>query len=109
MKKLLILMLSLSLLLCACAPVNAQPETVPPTETAATVPETPIPETTAVPTTLPMDEPTETLPEPEDGDFVRVIDYVPSISQELMYATDRNFTGQVIYDFTDAYLRYGTV
>ena len=26
-----------------------------------------------------------------------------------MYATDRNFTGQVIYDFSDAYLRYGTV
>ncbi len=26
-----------------------------------------------------------------------------------MYATDNNFTGVRIYDFTDAYLRYGTV
>lgn len=28
---------------------------------------------------------------------------------DLRYATDNNFTGQVIYDFTDVYLRYGTV
>lgn len=26
-----------------------------------------------------------------------------------MYATENNFTGVRIYDFTDAYLRYGTV
>ena len=28
---------------------------------------------------------------------------------DLKYATDDNFTGQVIYDFSDAWLRYGTV
>ena len=48
-------------------------------------------------------------PEPADSDFVRVLDYIPTARQELFYATDRNFTGQVIYDFQDAYLRYGTV
>lgn len=47
--------------------------------------------------------------EPSDSDFVRVLDYIPTARQELPYATDKNFTGQVIYDFEDAYLRYGTV
>ena len=106
MKKVLFLILALSILLCACTPSSTQPETAPVAETAAP---TAVPETTTVPTTLPADKPTETLPEPDDADFVRVIDYLPSVSQELMYATDRNFTGQIIYDFTDAYLRYGTV
>ena len=41
--------------------------------------------------------------EPEDDE------YVLDIYVELMYATDNNFTGVRIYDFTDAYLRYGTV
>lgn len=49
------------------------------------------------------------LPEPEDTDLVRVIDYIPGIRQELAYASVNNFSGQRIYDFTDAYLRYGTV
>ena len=102
MKKALILILALSLLLAACTPVSTQPETAPAVETTVL-------ETTAAPTTLPVDEPTEILPEPEDADFVRVMAYLPSVFQELMYATDRNFTGQAIYDFTDAYLRYGTV
>ena len=35
--------------------------------------------------------------------------YIPDIYVELMYATENNFTGVRIYDFTDAYLRYGTV
>lgn len=55
-------------------------------------------------------EPTERqLEEPQEDAFVRVLDYLPEASQELMYATDQNFTGQRIYDFTEAYLRYGTV
>lgn len=58
-----------------------------------------------VPTTV------ETVPpsEPDDGEFVKIADYIPSAGQELFYATDRNFTGQMIYSFEDAYLRYGTV
>lgn len=59
-----------------------------------------IPETTA---------PTMPLPPESEDTFVRVLDYIPTASQELMYATQDNFTGQVIYDFEDAYLRWGTV
>lgn len=51
----------------------------------------------------------DALPEPDANDYVRVLDYIPDIVVDLKYATADNFTGQVIYDFTDAYLRYGTV
>lgn len=47
--------------------------------------------------------------EPIDEDLVLVRDYISDIYIELKYAESENFTGQVIYDFTDAYLRYGTV
>lgn len=47
--------------------------------------------------------------EPEDDEYVLVNKYIPDIYVELIYATDNNFTGVRIYDFTDAYLRYGTV
>lgn len=52
-------------------------------------------------------EVTESIPAPED--FVRVADWIPDIYTDLRYAADNNFTGQTIYDFSDAYLRYGTV
>ncbi len=42
-------------------------------------------------------------------DFVRVKDFIEDIEVELKYATEDNFTGQVIYDFSEGYLRYGTV
>ena len=51
----------------------------------------------------------EQLPEPADTDFVKITDYIPDIVVDLKYATTDNFTGTVIYDFKDAYLRYGTV
>lgn len=55
-------------------------------------------------------ETTETvLTEPDDHTFVRILDYIPTACQELPYATEENFTGKIIYDFQDAYLRYGTV
>lgn len=47
--------------------------------------------------------------EPENDEYVLVKKYIPDIYVELMYATENNFTGVRIYDFTDAYLRYGTV
>lgn len=47
--------------------------------------------------------------EPEDDEYVLVKKYMPDIYVELMYETENNFTGVRIYDFTDAYLRYGTV
>ena len=49
------------------------------------------------------------LPEANDEDFVRVKAYIPDIFVELRYSTENNFTGQKIYDFSDVWLRYGTV
>jgi len=48
-------------------------------------------------------------PEPSSDTLVRVQDYIPEIRQALAYADTNNFTRQRIYDFSDAYLRYGTV
>lgn len=44
-----------------------------------------------------------------DDQMVDVLDWIPSVYVELMYATSDNFTGESIYDFSSAYLRYGTV
>lgn len=46
---------------------------------------------------------------PEDDEFVRVSDHIPGLVVDLKYSTTQNFTGQTIYGFSDAYLRYGTV
>lgn len=46
---------------------------------------------------------------PDDDDLVRVLDYIPTLYVDLKYAAADNFTGTVIYDYSDAYLRYGTV
>ncbi len=51
----------------------------------------------------------EVIPEPEDDEMVLIKDYIPEIIIELRYATSNNFTGEVIYESSDAYLRYGTV
>lgn len=88
--------LLLSLLLGGCGVTE---RTQPTVSTTAAVIQT-IPQATTPP---------ETCPEPEDEAFVLVREYVPGLWQELRYAAKNNFTGQVIYDFTDAYLRYGTV
>ena len=45
----------------------------------------------------------------KDSDFVNVKDYISNIYVELKYNTKDNFTGQKIYNFSEAYLRYGTV
>lgn len=44
----------------------------------------------------------------ENGTFVRVRDFIPDIFVELKYATADNFTGHVIYNFTEAWLRRST-
>lgn len=51
----------------------------------------------------------EDMPKREPGDFVKVRDYIPDIVVDLKYATVSNFTGAVVYDFTEVYLRYSTV
>ena len=99
----LLLILAFCLLLCACK----KEETTMETTTAPNAPVQALPTETLPPET---ETPPETaVPEPAPEDFVRVLDYIPDMYQELRYAADRNFTGQVIYDFSDAYLRYGTV
>ena len=65
------------------------------------------PETDGAKTPEPENAP-PTAP-PADDELVRVLDYIPSVYVELKYATEDNFTGTVVYDFADAYLRYGTV
>lgn len=101
----------LAVLLLAWALSGCARETVLPEDAApAPAPETegPLPELPAEPEDPP--EP-ETLPDPpgDPADFVRVVDYLPDIQVDLRYAGEDNFTGQAIYGFTDAYLRYGTV
>ena len=87
-----------SLLLAGCAGVEPEPER----EEAAS----PVEEQQQEPAPEPAPE---LVPEPENEAFVRVRDYIPKITVDLRYATADNFTGQVIYTFSDAYLRYGTV
>lgn len=67
------------------------------------------PEHSPEPEPEPSFTPEPAPPEVPDEEFVRVLDYIPSVYTELKYATADNFTGSVIYDFTEAYLRYGTV
>lgn len=71
-------------------PTGGQPETEPPQESTQT-------------------PPVILQPEPQDGDFVKVTTYIPDLVVELRYSTDNNFTGQQIYGFDQAWLRYGTV
>lgn len=96
-------LLCLTVLLCACHTSTLQ--TTVPTQTA--------PPSTAAPTQAPPPStavpPQTTVPEPADDELVAVADYIPDIAVELRYAGTDNFTGQVIYDFQEAYLRYGTV
>lgn len=49
------------------------------------------------------------LTDPQITDFVNVTWYIPDIYIELKYAGNDNFTQETIYNFQDAYLRYGTV
>ena len=45
----------------------------------------------------------------EKSALVKVTDYIPDVFVDLKYATEDNFTGHRVYDFSEAYLRYGTV
>lgn len=75
------------------ASVTVATEAVPPETTVQTVPETQA----------------LTMPELSDSSFVPVTDYIPEMLVELKYASQDNFTGQTIYEFEDAFARFGTV
>ena len=97
MKRMLCVVLVLVWVLTACAAVPGAKAAVPVRE------EAPRRLDCGTPYTPPEPE----VPEPEE--LVRVVEYIPNIAVELKYATADNFTGQVIYDFHEVWLRYGTV
>ena len=105
MKKIWVLLLVL-LILTGCRKTEYYEDTMPVPDTTARQTETTAPEPE---TTMAETVPVQPVPPESDEVFVRVLDYIPTASQELMYATTDNFTGQVIYSFSDAYLRWGTV
>lgn len=84
---------------------------IQPTQTQALPVETTESAVTQVPTQAPTETTVETTLPPElaDDTFARVLDYIPTASQELFYATENNFTGHRIYEFEEVYLRFGTL
>lgn len=120
MRKRFAFLLAVVLLLCGCLSLPESVDSIEPSShTVATQqPETTQPTTEEAETTMPETETTEpttaqtqpTLPpDLENTDFVRIVDYIPTSVEALAYATEENFTGVQIYDFHDAYLRYGTL
>lgn len=103
-RRFVLLLSLLLLLLTSCGPPAETVPEVPPLSPSPEVSKEPKPE----PEPAAEIEPAPP-PDPEDGDFVRVTDYIPGILVDLQYSGTENFTGQVIYDFQEAYLRYGTV
>lgn len=97
--RIFVLILAMFLLTACANPVQESPKAAP------QIPA----ETVMEKTTVPAETEEEILPEPQDLIFVVVKDYIPDIYVDLKYATEDNFTGHIIYDFTNAYLRYGTV
>ena len=115
MKRLVILILLLLLASCQMQEIPAVTESPAVITEAAT--EIPAEIPTEAPT-LPTEPPAEPLTEPpteaptdppKEEDLVRIRDFIPGIQEDLAYASEANFTGKKIYDFYNAYLRYGTV
>lgn len=112
-RSVVLLALGVALCLAGCAS-RAEPAVSAPAASAPSISLPPVstpalttpPVTTPAPTQPPLEI---TQPEPQDDDFVRVIDYIPDMAVELRYATEHNFTGQRIYSFSQVWLRYGTV
>lgn len=96
------------LLLSACSSSPAGSASGPPVSPPPASQPEPVPEPEPLPEPDPIPDP-EPAPEPDDADFVLVSDCIPGLCVSLAYATEENFTGQVIYDFQDAWLRHGTV
>ena len=88
MKKAIAAALCLLMLLSACAGPPVPPDTRPGVTTLP--PEATVPDPSVQETTLPEETEPEivvVLPEPEDDDLVRVLDYIPLARQDLAYGT----------------------
>lgn len=125
MRKTAALLIAVAMLLSGCGnilpPLGTQEpstwETTLPTAAVQPTKETSEPATEAAqPTSEETEAPTETaapavnpLSELENTDFVLIADYISTAQVSLAYATEDNFAGVKIYDFTDAYLRCGTL
>jgi len=105
MKK-LTLFIALCLLLTGC---QTNTSDFPVTETTIPIAlEETLPVETIVSATEP--EPTDiVIQDFSDKALVPVTDYLPELLVELKYATEDNFTGSVIYDSWEVFLRYGTL
>jgi len=117
LKRILAVLAVLLALLVAVCFMLPTPNTGRDCETVPSAQPTQLPTEQTQPETFPQ-HPPETQPptiastqahEPADDTFVRAADYVPNLKEALAYATTENFTGRKIYDFTECYLRYGTV
>ncbi|MGN0784858.1 MAG: M14 family zinc carboxypeptidase [Candidatus Aphodomorpha sp.] len=95
-----------ALLLAGCTPAVPEKTTTSPVVVGLAA--TPAPTERAGEPTEPPVRPTPCLEPPPDA-LVFVRNYIPDILVELRYATENNFTGIPIYDFTEPQLRYGTV
>lgn len=82
-----------------------QRETIPASAAADSLP----PAKTASSSAASSQPAVSSAPVPADTDYVKVKDYIPNVYVDLKYATNENITGHAIYNFADAYLRYGTV
>lgn len=82
--------------------------TISPTTTTQAPQTTTLPQTTTSPqTSAPTTTPSTV--DPKDSEMVRVLDYIPDIYVDLRYSGKNNLAGTSIYNYSDAYLRYGTV
>lgn len=77
------------------------------TDIGDTPSDSPAPEPAPTPTAEPTPEVERITP--RNRELVRVSEFIPDIVVELRYASDNNFTGKPVYDFSEAWLRYGTV
>jgi len=105
MRRLIVLSFAVLFLVTGCA-VDNIPAVDTQIQVVTTDPVVPTTLQTAPETTEPMQT---TLPIPADDELVCTGMYAPQLRVELAYATAYNFTGKVIYDFEEAYLRYGTL
>lgn len=96
--------------LTACTGMPGHPSATPTPETTPRLNEpAPSPRSSPLPESPQPETPPTAVTEPANEEFVKVLDWIPSLYIELRYATDDNFTGETIYRFSQAYLRYGTV